>query len=130
MKACRTFRRIASGDRHDTDTFRHYRGHEPPRFAHPSELELARLLDANGIPWEYEPHTFVLAHDDAGNVVEAFTPDFYLPEVGMYVECTTADRSLMGRKRRKVRKARELHDLVVTLHERGDLEELLSRYRR
>jgi hypothetical protein len=46
----------------------------------------------------------------------------------MYVECTTADRSLMGRKRRKVRRARELHDLVITLHERHDLEGLLHRY--
>jgi hypothetical protein len=46
----------------------------------------------------------------------------------MYVECTTAERSLMARKRRKVRKARELHDLVITLHERDDFERLRSRY--
>ena len=46
----------------------------------------------------------------------------------MYVECTTADPSLIARKRRKVRKARELHDLVITLHERSDLEGLLGRY--
>jgi hypothetical protein len=46
----------------------------------------------------------------------------------MYVECTTAERSLMTRKRRKVRMAREVHDLVVTLHERDDLEDLLRRY--
>ncbi len=46
----------------------------------------------------------------------------------MYVECTTARRALMTRKRRKVRKARQLHDLVVTLHERDDFERLLRRY--
>ena len=109
-------------------TFKHYRGEAPPNFAHPSELELAKLLDASGIPWLYEPHTFALAHDERGNVIEAFTPDFFLPDAGMYVECTTADRSLMTRKRRKVRKAREVHDLVVTLHERDDLEGLLRRY--
>jgi hypothetical protein len=34
----------------------------------------------------------------------------------------------MARKRRKVRKARELHDLMVTLHERGDFERLVQRY--
>jgi hypothetical protein len=61
-------------------------------------------------------------------VLEAFTPDFYLPDAGMYVECTTAERSLMARKRRKVRKARELHDLIITLHERDDFERLLRRY--
>ena len=38
--------------------FKHFRGEEAPRFAHPSELELAQLLEANGIPWLYEPHTF------------------------------------------------------------------------
>ena len=46
----------------------------------------------------------------------------------MYVECTTAQPSLMARKRRKVRKARELHDLVITLHERHDFERLRRRY--
>jgi len=34
------------------------------RFAHPSEAEYARLLDEHGIPWEYEPHTFLLETDD------------------------------------------------------------------
>src|SRR5437867_1240723 len=90
----------------DNKRFNHFRGERSPRFAHPSELELAHLLDASGIPWLYEPHTFVLEHDDHGNVVEAFTPDFYLPEAGMYVECTTVQPWLMARKRRKVRKAR------------------------
>jgi hypoxanthine phosphoribosyltransferase len=111
-----------------TGTFKHFRGDEPPRFAHPSELELAKLLDDSGIPWMYEPHTFALERDAEGNVLEAFTPDFYLPDAGMYVECTTAARSLMTRKRRKVRRARELHDLVITLHERDDFERLLHRY--
>ena len=65
-----------------------------------------------------------------GNVVEAFTPDFYLPDAGMYVECTTTKPSLMYRKRRKVRKARKLHDLIVTLHERHDFERFRRRYGR
>jgi hypothetical protein len=46
----------------------------------------------------------------------------------MYVECTTAERSQMARKRRKVRRARERHDLIVTLHERDDFERLRRRY--
>jgi hypothetical protein len=109
-------------------TFDYFRGGAAPRFAHPSELALAKLLDANGIPWEYEPHTFPLERDADGRVTEAFTPDFFLPEIGMYVECTTADRALMSRKRRKVRRARELYGLTITLHEGRAFEELLQRY--
>jgi hypothetical protein len=86
------------------------------------------VLDAFGIAWEYEPHTFELASDGNGNVAEAFTPDFYLPEVEMYVECTTANASQMARKRRKVRRARELHGLTVTLHEGAAFQALLRRY--
>lgn len=48
----------------------------------------------------------------------------------MYVECTTTKPSLMYRKRRKVRKARKLHDLIVTLHERHDFERFRRRYGR
>jgi hypoxanthine phosphoribosyltransferase len=95
------------------------------RFAHPAEAAYAELLDLHGIPWEYEPHTFPLAVDDDGNILEAATPDFYLPTVGAYVECTTTKPSLMWRKRRKVRKLRERYDLVVSLLGRHDLARLL-----
>jgi hypothetical protein len=61
----------------------------PPPFSHPVETEFARILDFYGIPWEYEPRTFVLEHDAAGNVTEAFAPDFYLPDQDLYVELTT-----------------------------------------
>lgn len=108
--------------------FQHFRGSALPRFAHPSELRLAELLDASGIPWDYEPHTFPLVRSDDGTVVEAFTPDFFLPDAGMYVECTTAERALTSRKRRKLRRARELHGLMITLHEGRNFEELLERY--
>jgi hypoxanthine phosphoribosyltransferase len=103
---------------------------EADRFAHPSEAAFARLLDEHGIPWEYEPHTFPLeiAHD--GRVVEAVTPDFYLPTIGTYVECTTMKPGLASRKRRKHRRLRELHDVIVTLFERRDLERLLHKRQR
>jgi hypothetical protein len=123
-----TFYSLAPGNAAGVGTFEHFRGESPPRFAHPSELQLAKLLDASGIPWEYEPHTFPLVRDEEGNVKEAFTPDFFLPDAGLYVECTTADRSLMSRKRRKIRRARELHGLTITLHEGPDFKELLRRY--
>ena len=40
--------------------FRNFRGNRPPRFAHESERELAELLDAEGVPCDYEPRTFRL----------------------------------------------------------------------
>jgi len=98
------------------------------RFAHPTEAAYARLLDSHGIPSLYEPHTFPLEVDEEGRVIEALTPDFYLPTVGLYVECTTTKPQLMARKRRKARKFRRLYGAVVTLLERTDLERLLGRH--
>jgi hypothetical protein len=76
------------------------RGSRP--FAHQSEAEFARILDFYGVQWEYEPRTFALR----GEGVEperGFTPDFYLPELDLWVELTTLRRPLMRQKRRKVR---------------------------
>jgi len=97
-------------------------------FAHPVERELARVFDEHGILWEYEPHTFVLERADDGTVREAFTPDFFLPELGMYVECTVMRPALQNRKRRKVRKARGL-GVNVQILGRHDLERLAVRWR-
>jgi hypothetical protein len=100
------------------------------RFAHPAEEEYALLLDEYRIPWEYEPHTFLLETDDDGRVIEAVTPDFYLPTIGAYVECTTAKPRLISRKRRKARKLRDKYGHIVTLLERDDLDRLLAERRR
>src|SRR5690348_18001235 len=54
--------------------FRNFRGHEPPRFAHESERELAELLDGAGLPWEYEPRTFPLAHRSEEHTSELQSP--------------------------------------------------------
>ena len=108
--------------------FRHFRGKRPPRFAHASELELAELLDAAGLPWEYEPHTFPLAHDEDGRLVEAVTPDFYLPEADLYIECTEMQPQLAHRKRRKLRKLRTLYGEVVTLVGRHEFQRLRAKY--
>ena len=97
-------------------------------FAHPVERELARVFDAHGIVWEYEPHTFVLEQDDDGTVREACTPDFFLPELGLYVECTVMRQSLTHRKRRKVRKMRARTGEVVEILFRRDLDRLAKRW--
>ncbi|HWG57255.1 MAG TPA: hypothetical protein VNT58_12130 [Gaiellaceae bacterium] len=96
-------------------------------FAHPVERELAAVFDDLGIAWEYEPHTFVLEQDPDGRVVEAFTPDFYLPEPDVYVECTTMRQKLTTRKNRKIRKLRESGVVVGVLYRR-DFERLRERH--
>ncbi len=96
-------------------------------FAHPVERELARIFDEVGIPWEYEPTTFVLERAEDGTVLQAVTPDFYLPEQDMYVECTTMRQKLTGRKNRKLRKLREQGVLVTVLYRR-DFERLRERH--
>jgi hypothetical protein len=81
-------------------------------FAHPSEEEFARILDFYGVDWRYEPATFALEWDTEGNVVSAFTPDFYLPEQDLFIEITTLRQALVTKKNRKVRRFRELYPNV------------------
>jgi hypothetical protein len=110
--------------------FQAYRGSKPPRFAHSVELECAKILDYYGVPWEYEPRSFVLEQDPAGRVLQAFAPDFYLPEQDLYLEVTLMKQSLVTRKNRKLRKLRELHPEVrVKLFYKRDVERLAQRYR-
>ena len=101
----------------------------PRRFAHRSEQWFADLLDFYGVPWEYEPHQFVLDRDEQGRVTSAFTPDFYLPDQQLYVEVTVMKQSLVTRKNRKLRQLRALYpDVKVKLFYRRDIERLAHRY--
>src|SRR5881227_4435466 len=114
----------------DIPVFQAYQGTEPPRFASQAELECAKVLDYYGVPWEYEPRTFVLEEDGNGRVVEAFKPDFYLPEQDLYVEVTVMKQSLVTRKNRKLRKLRERYpEICVKLFYKRDIERLAERYR-
>ncbi len=98
-------------------------------FVHNSEHQLARLLDFYGVRWEYEPHTFVLATDERGVTTEAFTPDFWLPDHGLYLEVTTMRQSLVTRKNRKVRHLREQHpDVRIRVVYQSDYLHLLVRF--
>jgi hypothetical protein len=101
----------------------------PPPFSHAVEAEFARILDFYGIPWEYEPRTFVLEYDGLGNVLEAFAPDFYLPDQDLYVELTTMQPRQIRHKNRKLRRLRELYPEVnVKLFKRGDIRSLLMKF--
>jgi hypoxanthine phosphoribosyltransferase len=109
--------------------FQAYRGSEPPQFANEAELECAKVLDYYGLPWLYEPTTFVLEEDEDGRVLEAFAPDFYLPEQDLYLEITVMKQSLVTRKNRKLRKLRERYpDVNIKLFYRRDIERLGQRY--
>ncbi|MBA2474496.1 MAG: hypothetical protein H0V40_00865 [Actinobacteria bacterium] len=110
--------------------FQAFVGRVPPRFANEAELECAKILDYHGVPWAYEPRTFVLEQNEDGRVTEAFTPDFYLPEQDLYLEITVMKQSLVTRKNRKLRKLRERYpDVRAKLFYRRDIERLAERYR-
>ncbi|MDE3077994.1 MAG: hypoxanthine phosphoribosyltransferase, partial [Chloroflexota bacterium] len=94
-------------------------------FAHPSEQEFARLLDFYCIKWRYEPRSFPLQWNDDGEVCQAFTPDFYLPQLDTYVELTTMRQAHISSKHRKLRRMAELHpEVSVRLLYRRDIAHL------
>jgi hypothetical protein len=103
--------------------------HDTVRFAHNSERQFAKLLDFYGIVWEYEPRTFPLEHDRDGNVVQAFTPDFYLPAYDLHIEITTLNQKLVTKKNRKARRLRELHpEVEIKVLYQRDYLHLLVKY--
>jgi bifunctional protein TilS/HprT len=78
--------------------------------------------------WEYEPRTFPLGYKD-GRLVEGFTPDFYLPELGLYIELTTLKQALVTEKHRKLRLLQEQYpDVQIKLLHRRDYLRLLAKY--
>jgi hypothetical protein len=100
-------------------------------FAHASEAELARILDFYEVAWEYEPHTFPILYDREGAVLESFSPDFYLPELDLYVEITTLKQRLVRKKNRKLRRLRDLYPgLRIKLLYARDFRALLLKYGR
>lgn len=101
----------------------------PPAFVHPIEETFARILDYYGIQWCYEPRTFPLEWDEKGNVSEAFSPDFYLPEQDLYIELTTLRPQLIRHKNRKLRRLKELYpEINIKLLKRADLRDMMIRY--
>lgn len=100
-----------------------------PPFAHESEAELARILDFYGVRYEYEPDTFPILWNLDGKVVESFTPDFYLPDLDLYLELTTLKQRLVRKKNRKLRRLRELYPAVkVKLFYARDFRQLMLKY--
>ena len=102
-----------------------------PAFAHASEAELARILDFYEVRWTYEPDTFPIGWSMTGDVVESFSPDFYLPDLDLYVELTTLKQKLVRKKNRKLRRLRELYpDVRIKLFYGRDFRMLLLKFGR
>jgi len=99
------------------------------RFAHRSEAEFADLFDFFNVDWHYEPRSFPIVWDAQGNVIESFTPDFYLPQFDVYVEVTTAAPRFRTRKNRKVRLLQHVYPhLRVKLFGRQDVARVLGKF--
>ncbi len=102
---------------------------KPAAFNHSSEQMFANLLDFYRIQWDYEPRSFPLQWDKDGNVTEAFTPDFYLPQFDLYVELTTMKQSLVTRKNRKVKLLRAIYPHVnIQVFYQKDFQDLVFKY--
>src|SRR3954449_8662395 len=100
-------------------------------FAHASEAEMSRILDFYEVRWEYEPHTFPILWNLDGDVVESFSPDFYLPDLDLYLEMTTLRQKLVRKKNRKLRRLRELYpDIRIKLFYARDFRMLLAKFGR
>jgi hypothetical protein len=98
-------------------------------FSHPSEEVFANLLDFYRIAWEYEPRSFPIEWDSEGRVVEAFTPDFYLPEFDTFVELTTMKQSLVTRKNRKIKRLKSLYPGVrIQIFYQKDFDNLVFKH--
>jgi len=98
-------------------------------FGHPSEQVFANLLDYYRIAWEYEPRSFPLQWDKDGKVLEAFTPDFYLPEFDLYVELTTMKQANVTKKNRKIRLLRAIYPHVnIQVFYQKDVRDLVIKY--
>jgi hypothetical protein len=98
-------------------------------FAHASEAEMARILDFYAVRWEYEPDTFPILWNLDGMVVESFSPDFYLPELDLYLELTTLRQKLVRKKNRKLRRLRELYPSInIKLFYARDFRALMLKY--
>lgn len=106
-----------------------YEEQKEKKFSHPAEKLFAQIMDFYGVAWLYEPNTFELAWDQAGNVTMAFSPDFYLPDQDLYVELTTLRPQLSSIKNKKMRLMKKYYpDIKIKLMKRREIRDLMVKY--
>ena len=109
--------------------WRYVRPANDEQFAHPAERDFASILSYYRIRWSYEPTSFPLEWSGDGRATKLFTPDFYLPDLRLYVELTTMRQRLVTRKNRKLRRLRELYpDIRIKLLYRRDYHQFVDLY--
>lgn len=109
--------------------YKKFKNAEDIKFAHISEKEFSKILDFYRIQWEYEPKTFTLRFDSKGNPTVSFTPDFYLPDLDLYIELTTLNQKLVTKKNYKIKKLKELYPYInIKLFYKKDYNSLLFKY--
>jgi hypoxanthine phosphoribosyltransferase len=98
-------------------------------FAHQSEAEFARILDFYGVRWQYEATTFPMSHRQDGRVASSFAPDFYLPDLDLWVELTTIRQALMRQKRKKLLRFSTLYPQIrIKLLGATDIRRMMWKY--
>ena len=98
-------------------------------FVNESEQIFANLLDFYRIAWDYEPKSFPVQWDRDGRVLESFTPDFYLPELDLYVEITTMKQANVTRKNRKVKLLKTIYPQInIQVFYQKDFQNLIFKY--
>lgn len=99
-------------------------------FKNETEEEFAKILDMYNIDWMYEPKTFPIEWDEAGNITMAFSPDFFLPKFNLYLELTTMEQKYVTKKNKKARKVMELYPGTnVRIVYKKDFLELAQRFK-
>jgi cytidylate kinase len=98
-------------------------------FAHHSEEIFANLLDFYRIAWEYEQRSFPIQWGKDGRPTESFTPDFYLPELDLYIEITTMKQAHVTRKNRKVKLLKTIYpNINIQVFYQKDFQNLIFKY--
>lgn len=102
---------------------------KPVVFQHPSEEEFAKILDMHGLEWEYEPRTFPIKWDAEGNIIQAFSPDFYLPKFDTYIELTTMNQKYTSVKKKKAELLKKLYPGTnINIVFKNDFHTLIERF--
>jgi len=102
---------------------------KPVIYKNPSEEEFAKILDMYELKWEYEPRTFPIKWDAEGNIIQAFSPDFYLPDFDTYIELTIMNQKYTSVKKKKVELLKKLYPGInINIVFKEDYYSLIKRF--
>jgi hypothetical protein len=102
-------------------------GGGPVKTMNPSESWMIALLTRLDIAFEYEAHRFALTSERHSLGREVFTPDLYIPELGLHVELTVGEEWWVRQKRWRIYAMRDQHPhTMVTLMQAEDFLDLAA----